>query len=477
MPTVQPSQGALWKALYVQDVANGFHSFSGMNVEFLYYTSPDKELMDQQKYDDKMAAAFFDTKMSLMDITKTINIPRFTYDCKMALFDEDFVKRLQRENYDIALADVMIPCYHLLAYKLGIPAVTVSTTLVTWFLKTHPLVSYFEPCLVNKETNTFIVRLKTLFHNVMFERVILPSIFIDTKPFMNYVPEKPYSSLEEVIMKTSKLYIFNRNGLIDCPTPTMPNLVVAAGLTTKPPKALQADYQKYVSESNDGIIIVSFGSGIAFLPKDIFLKFLNAFRSIKQNVIWRTTKTYGETIPKNVKIVQWMPQNDLMAQPSVKLFITHCGNNGQIEALYHGVPMLGFPVFADQHYNVERIAHKGYGFGMNIHDFTTEDFVKNINEIITNPKYSEAIRKASAIHRSLPDPRNTSAFWVDHVMKYGSDHLTTTLSEMSIVQFFMLDIFLFLFVALIIILYLVKKIIKKVICMLTKKGDDTKKTN
>ena len=33
---------------------------------------------------------------------------------------------------------------------------------------------------------------------------------------------------------------------------------------------------------------------------------------------------------------------------NLRLFITHCGMHGVMEAIYHGVPMVGMPVFIDQ---------------------------------------------------------------------------------------------------------------------------------
>jgi UDP:flavonoid glycosyltransferase YjiC (YdhE family) len=46
---------------------------------------------------------------------------------------------------------------------------------------------------------------------------------------------------------------------------------------------------------------------------------------------------------ENVLFLPWLPQNDLLGHPKTKLFITHCGKNGIFEALYHGIPMIGFP--------------------------------------------------------------------------------------------------------------------------------------
>jgi UDP:flavonoid glycosyltransferase YjiC (YdhE family) len=38
----------------------------------------------------------------------------------------------------------------------------------------------------------------------------------------------------------------------------------------------------------------------------------------------------------------------ILSHPKVIVFMTHCGMHGVMEAIYHGVPMVGMPVFIDQ---------------------------------------------------------------------------------------------------------------------------------
>lgn len=46
------------------------------------------------------------------------------------------------------------------------------------------------------------------------------------------------------------------------------------------------------------------------------------------------------------------------------LFFTHCGMHGVLEAVHHGVPMVGMPVFADQQDVLVRLEERGVAKGV-----------------------------------------------------------------------------------------------------------------
>ncbi|KAL6347028.1 hypothetical protein AAG906_012279 [Vitis piasezkii] len=48
------------------------------------------------------------------------------------------------------------------------------------------------------------------------------------------------------------------------------------------------------------------------------------------------------------KVVQWSPQEQVLAHPSVTCFVTHCGWNSSMEALSSGMPAVAFPQWGDQ---------------------------------------------------------------------------------------------------------------------------------
>ena len=53
---------------------------------------------------------------------------------------------------------------------------------------------------------------------------------------------------------------------------------------TSPAKELPPDLEKFVGSARDGVILVSFGSGIDTFPDSIIEKFLFVFKQIPQKV-------------------------------------------------------------------------------------------------------------------------------------------------------------------------------------------------
>ena len=179
-------------------------------------------------------------------------------------------------------------------------------------------------------------------------------------------------------------------------------------------------------------------------PEIYSWKMYRAFEQIKHPVIMRYDGP-PKVFPDNIKVMKWLPQNDLLAHPKVKVFVTHCGNNGQMEALYHGVPMVGVPIYYDQYQGATRMEYQGYGKGFNIVHDTPEKLAKLINEVFENRTYQENIQRASAIFRARPDtPRQRAAFWIKHVLKFGSKHLRSHANDMPLYQYWMMDIIAFL---------------------------------
>lgn len=61
-------------------------------------------------------------------------------------------------------------------------------------------------------------------------------------------------------------------------------------------------------------------------------------------------------LASNIKLVDWAPQNDILGHPAVKAFVTHAGNNGLYEAVYHGKPVVSVPIMNEQPGNAAKVS-------------------------------------------------------------------------------------------------------------------------
>ncbi|CAD6237250.1 unnamed protein product [Miscanthus lutarioriparius] len=59
----------------------------------------------------------------------------------------------------------------------------------------------------------------------------------------------------------------------------------------------------------------------------------------------------SRTKDRGLVVKSWAPQRDVLAHASVGGFVTHCGWNSVLEAVMAGVPMLAWPLYAEQRLN------------------------------------------------------------------------------------------------------------------------------
>lgn len=113
--------------------------------------------------------------------------------------------------------------------------------------------------------------------------------------------------------------------------------------------------------------------------------FTKVFATLKEKVIWRFDGTIDD-LPSNVKIMNWIPQNDILRHSSIKLFISHGGLLGSLEAAYAGIPMLGMPFYADQRRNVEGFVQSGWALRLDYQDITVESLDWALKMMLMNER-------------------------------------------------------------------------------------------
>ncbi|GAB1601337.1 UDP-glucuronosyltransferase 2B15-like [Argonauta hians] len=379
--------------------------------------------------------------------------------CDNFLFNEEWFQTLKQVNATMAVVDYvfMSNCLAVIPYRLSIPFVFQGGQPGRSMAARDPLFPVMPLGVHDTSKVSLYQRVKAAL--IGYGMHFIKPMGAPSRSVKEYAPEMPDISYTD-LYNQAQLFLLEKDLLLEPPEPSHPNVKLIGGVAARKGAPLKGDISKFVENSKHGIIVVSFGSVVSKVPEEHLKKMEMAFKELRYDVIWKRSDLKSPA--SNIYTTQWLPQNDLLGHPKTKLFITHCGNNGQFEALFHGVAMLGFPVFADQYHNAQRIVAKEYGLSMDMFHYTKDELIATIKELIKNPKYNNNIKKASKIYNSRPEhPAAKGARYVDHVMKYGGDHLRTASQTMPLYQFLMLDVHAVFLLLLVVLLYLLKLVFTK----------------
>ncbi|XP_053676206.1 UDP-glycosyltransferase UGT5-like [Anopheles nili] len=249
----------------------------------------------------------------------------------------------------------------------------------------------------------------------------------------------------EQTLQSVRLAFVNQHFSLSYPHPYAPNMIEIGGIQIQPPKELPKDILQYIEASKHGVIYFSMGSMLKGrnFPEDKRAAFVKVFRGLKENVIWKYENESLPDQPKNVLIKSWMPQSDILAHPKVKLFITHGGLLGTTEGLYHGVPMVGIPIYGDQELNLARAEQAGYGVKLDYDTLSEETISAAIRKVLGDASYKDRAQTISQRYRDQPlSPAKTAVFWVEYVLRHGgAPQLQSPSVKLSFVEYNLLDVY------------------------------------
>ncbi|XP_036622178.1 UDP-glucuronosyltransferase 1-2-like isoform X4 [Trichosurus vulpecula] len=249
------------------------------------------------------------------------------------------------------------------------------------------------------------------------------------------------------VLSHGSVWLMRSDFLLDYPRPIMPNIIFIGGMNCASARTLSQEFEAYVNASGEhGVVIFSLGSMVSEIPMTKAMEIAEALGTIPQMVLWRYTGTPPSNLAKNTKLVKWLPQNDLLAHPKTRAFITHAGSHGIYEGLCNGVPMVLMPLFGDQMDNAKRMESRGAGVTLNVLEMTSDDLSKALKKVINDKSYKENIMRMSALHKDRPiSPLDLAVFWVEFVMRNkGAPHLRAAAHDLNWIQYHSLDVMAFL---------------------------------
>jgi len=219
------------------------------------------------------------------------------------------------------------------------------------------------------------------------------------------------------------------------------------------------DYHK------EGVVYVSFGSG--FKPSQMTTNqrntFHEAFRELNYPIIWIWDGEDYTGIPENVKIMKWVPQNDLLAHPNLKAFLTQGGLMSIQEALYHKVPLVGIPITADQAGNLKRAEANGYAVKLNLHTLTKYDLVSAIRKVMTDETVIDSISRMHSLFTDHYDqtPMEKGVNAIEYVLRNKNLDFMKSKHSMNIpwYQYYGFDIVLFMVASVVVVAFIIIKLL------------------
>lgn len=204
-----------------------------------------------------------------------------------------------------------------------------------------------------------------------------------------------------------------------------------------------------MDNATDGAIFFSLGSNVksSEFSQEKVSVLLNKFGSLQQKVLWKFEAELPN-LPNNVKIGKWLPQDDILAHPNIKLFISHCGKGGITEAKYHGVPILAIPIFGDQFSNAENILNEGWAISLPLRELDAQTFSNVLDQALFNATYANVAKHLSALTKDRPEhPLDRAAFWIEYVIRHnGAKHIRSPAIHLNLLQFYSIDVLAFILV-------------------------------
>uniref|UniRef100_A0A182WAE8 Uncharacterized protein n=1 Tax=Anopheles minimus TaxID=112268 RepID=A0A182WAE8_9DIPT len=338
----------------------------------------------------------------------------------------------QNETFDLLILDQVL-CESLLglAYHYGVPAIVYSAAASNKYTNEMvgnphnpaynpiPSLGYSDRMdLVQRVWNTFV----SICEQFNYRYLYLPS---QEAVYQRYFSRHNMPPLLDLIHNVS-LVMFNSHPVINFARPFVPNMIEIGGAHIRELEdtGFSQDVINWVEKAKNGVIYFSMGTNIrsADFPDSLRDAFVGAFSKLSQVlVIW---KWENATLPNqsgNVIIGPWMPQQQLLAHPNVRLHITHGGLLSMMETVHYGKPILGLPLAGDQEILVNRATEAGYGLKLDYHNVTEEGLLDAINRILNEPDFRFAAKKASRQFREQPlKPMDKVLYYVDYVLKKDS---------------------------------------------------------
>lgn len=442
-------------AAYTDFIKNDMPSVNLFDFHVPYAPGMHLQSMDKVLWASKLGAAEDMSKLGT-----AYSMVNFWYEqvsmrmdqCEHVISNHTIMNSLNETQYDLVLADPSVMCGELIAAKLKTPFVYNVRTLpaeLQFTLSQTPMPLAYVPMINTEFSDQMNLKQRTfnLITYLVQQAGTRFGLSLQMDPLVHkYVdPNKGFLDL----VSESSMWLIRTDFAFEYPRPLMPNVKFIGGFHCKPAVNLSnpenpkhnPELANWIETANEGLIVFSMGSMVRSMHHSKSEMIARALARLPQKVIWRYAGERPKGLGENTKIMEWIPQNDLIGHPKTKLFITHGGTNGLYEAIYHSVPMLGLPLLVDQFDNMLRVTERGAGLTLDITKINENDLLFAIQRVLNDPEFKLSAIQMSEVHRNKPmHPLDATIFWIEHTISTGGAyHLRPAAHGLYWYQYLMLD--------------------------------------
>ncbi|KAF2311919.1 hypothetical protein GH714_027387 [Hevea brasiliensis] len=134
-------------------------------------------------------------------------------------------------------------------------------------------------------------------------------------------------------------------------------------------------------------------SCISWLDKQAPKSVLYAWFGSWFNLLELLPQIFRKIVEERGCVVEWAPQQEVLAHGAVGGFWTHCGWNSTSESICENVPMLCRPFIGDQRFNVRYVCHL-WRVGLELDELKREKIEKAIRKLMVDREGEEVRQRA-----------------------------------------------------------------------------------
>ncbi|CAL8137626.1 unnamed protein product [Orchesella dallaii] len=359
-----------------------------------------------------------------------LNLPPLAVEaCEHLYSDSEVLKWLNTSTFDIVVMDSLYnECAYGVAYHFKAKIIPFGTALqYPWFGEAHfgipDETSSIPDGMTHMPPNmNFFQRIVTALTPLMWkayrELWILPKLEEISRKGLGL---KEIPRFVDMDANTSLVFV-NSHWVTEYPRSYPPNVVPVGGIAWHGKvKPLPKKLEDFINKGKNGFILVSFGTVAEFTRFDPHIRkaFVNTIIKFPNiQFIWKSTFPIEEILPENVIVEKWLPQKDVLAHPKIRAFITHGGLGSIYESVLSKVPMICFPILAEQEHNAISMMEKGFGIKLELVTLKEEELTDALSQVLTNESYKRNVEKVARLFTDRPiSPLDTAVWWIEFLLR------------------------------------------------------------